>query len=132
MATIPANVGDPKDVPPATPAVEKALPGHEFPPTSVTQNRYPSCCGSAARAMSGTSRAPSLGTPVPVCQLGLENTMLAPPPPAESWLSKTVLFQVVSPMYDLAEPPLPLLAAFQKFDALAISPSKLAPPTDVT
>ena len=36
------------------------------------QTRYPSCTAAALSEMSGTSREPSLGTPVPTCQAGLE------------------------------------------------------------
>ena len=36
----------------------------------------------AASATSGTSRAPSAGTPVPICHAGFVYKELAPPPPA--------------------------------------------------
>ena len=34
------------------------------------------------KEMSGTSRAPSFGTPVPACHAGFAMLALAPPPPA--------------------------------------------------
>jgi hypothetical protein len=37
---------------------------------SVEQTRYGSLSGEALNEISGTSRLPSFGTPVPVCQVG--------------------------------------------------------------
>src|ERR1035441_4255347 len=73
---------------------------------------YPSLLGDAARAISGTLRAPLFGTPRPVCHGGLEKTVLAPPPPAAG-LPGELSFQTISGMYDMAEPPLALLVSFQ-------------------
>src|ERR1035441_2411274 len=73
---------------------------------------YPSLSGDAARAISGTLRAPLFGTPRPVCPGGLEKTVLAPPPPAAG-LPGELSFQTVSGMYEMAEPPLALLVSFQ-------------------
>src|SRR5215469_1565008 len=58
--------------------------------------------------MSGTSRLPSEGTPVPVCHFGLEKYWLAPPPEAErpaggfSASDAVVSFQGSSGMYSSA------------------------------
>src|SRR6185312_5481010 len=99
--TIPAKVGAPTDVPPTRlklPALSRN-PLVQFP---CEHSRYPSWSAEAFRAMSGTSRFPSLGTPAPVCQLGLLKTELAPPPLAEKvppWaMSNVVSFQLVSGM----------------------------------
>src|SRR5690242_20678287 len=117
---MPEKVGAPNDVPPATfrlPAESRNPLTHGpcggVEPESVAQRRYPSWLGSAASAMSGTSRWPSLGTPVPACQLGLENNVLAPPPAAESRLTVAVSFHAVSGMYCNAEPLLALLVELQ-------------------
>src|ERR1039457_11555 len=89
---------------------------------------YPSLLGDAARAISGTLRAPLFGTPRPVCHAGLGKTVLAPPPPAAG-LPGVLSFQTVSGMYEMAEPPLALLAAFQYW---AEPSRKVVPPTPVT
>src|ERR1035441_4259733 len=89
---------------------------------------YPSGSGEAARAISGTLRAALFGTPRPVCQVGWANTVLAPPPPAAG-LPVVLSFQTVSGMYEMAEPRLALLAAFQYW---AEPSRKVVPPTPVT
>ena len=100
IATMPAKVGVEADVPPET---VKSPQGEVYPcwaqvgcgatgsgPRSPftqlpsLQVKYPSWSADAVRARSGTSRCPSLGTPVPVCQLGLTKDVLAPPPEAVS------------------------------------------------
>src|ERR1700688_344455 len=96
--------------------------------------------------MSGTSRLPSPGTPVPLCHDGLEKIVLAPPPPALRPL-ELVSFHVFSGMYSRADgplfkfeelfqyggsagatPPLHPLVALQ----VAASPVNSLPPTPVT
>src|ERR1039457_2323095 len=89
---------------------------------------YPSLLGDAARAISGTLRAPLFGTPRPVCHAGLGKTVLAPPPPAAG-LPSVLSFQTISGMYEMAEPPLALLVAFQYW---AEPSRKVVPPTPVT
>jgi hypothetical protein len=54
--------------------------------------------GEADIATSGTSLAPSAGTPLPVCHEGLEKKALAPPPLAAGEPSVTLSFQTVSGM----------------------------------
>src|ERR1035437_4514374 len=73
---------------------------------------YPSGSGEAASEISGTLRALLFGTPRPVCHVGWAKTVLAPPPPAPG-LPGVLSFQTVSGMYEMAEPPLALLAGFQ-------------------
>src|SRR5580698_8259038 len=106
MARIPENVGAPNDVPPAT--LGMPLPSRnpfeqlvESEPEA--QKRYPSWFGDAFSEISGTSRAPSAGTPVPVCHEGLPKRMLLPPPPASSPFVVDVSFQTSSGMYSIAE-----------------------------
>src|SRR5581483_10882821 len=91
--------------------------------------------------MSGTSRLPSPGTPVPDCQLGFANIVLAPPPPA---LNPLVLlsFQAASGIYDkavpveLVEPQVPSQKVVAPAQPLVIvaapSPLNWLPPTPVT
>src|SRR5580704_7982346 len=59
---------------------------HEVPPTATSDpplsTRYAYLTGEAASETSGRSRAPSFGTPGPVCQKGLVKYALAPPPVA--------------------------------------------------
>src|ERR1035437_1246976 len=89
---------------------------------------YPSGSGEGARAISGTLRAALFGTPRPVCQVGWAKTVLAPPPPAAG-LPGVLSFQTVSGMYEMAEPPLALFAAFQYW----AEPSReVVPPTPGT
>src|SRR4051794_39417868 len=79
--------------------------------------------------MSGVWRAPSLGTPGPVCHEGLGNTMLAPPPPPASSPVVAESFQTRSGMYFKAEALLARLEAFQ----YEVSPcsSNIVPPIAV-
>src|SRR6266850_7484894 len=71
IATTPAKAGAPTEVPPTTvkPPPLDRNPLTQLPPEHI---RYPSWAPDAFREMSGTSRALSLGTPLPVCQLGFE------------------------------------------------------------
>src|ERR1700756_5876287 len=108
MATIPAKAGAPNDVPPAALRPFGLVASFDASRKPLTQlfwehSRYPSWLGEAASATSGTSRAPSFGTPVPVCQLGFAKNALAPPPVALSELTAVVSFQVVSGIYINAE-----------------------------
>src|ERR1035441_651351 len=89
---------------------------------------YPSLSGDAARAISGTLRAPLFGTPRPVCHGGLEKTVLAPPPPAAG-LPGVLSFHTVSGMYEMAEPPLALLVVFQYWPEPSL---RVVPPIPVT
>ena len=73
---------------------------------------YPSWPAEAAREISGTLREPLFGTPRPVCHAGWPKTVLAPPPPAAG-LPDVLSFHTLSGMYEVAEPPLALLVAFQ-------------------
>src|SRR5579872_2500543 len=106
-ARIPAKVGAPAEVPPT--AVK--LPSFVRKPftqlvsvdfccvrSSCEQNKSESCTSEAFKAMSGTSRFPSPGTPVPLCHEGLEKIVLAPPPPASRELVTAESFQVFSVM----------------------------------
>src|SRR5215813_8593608 len=85
--------------------------------------------------MSGTSRKLSFGTPFPVCQLGLGNRVLTPPPPAAMLppfaTAVAVSFQAISGMYDSAEPFRLLLKLLQKEEAFPAS-LNCVPPTPVT
>src|ERR1019366_3136201 len=89
---------------------------------------YPSLLGDAARAMSGTLRAPLFGTPRPVCHGGLGKTVLAPPPPAPG-LPGVLSFHTISGMYEMADPPLALLVAFQYWPEPSL---RVVPPMPVT
>ncbi len=60
---------------------------------------------------SGTERALSVGTPAPVCQVGLAKTTLAPPPPAAG-SPGALSFQTFSGMNESAEPSVVVLVAF--------------------
>jgi hypothetical protein len=131
-ATRPANTGAPTEVPPKTVSVlSDAL--YPFTQLPWEQTRYPSWSGDAAKVTSGTSRLPSEGTPNPTCQAGLENILLTPPPLAESdpplAISVAVSFQVVSGIYETAEPLLLLLVEFQKVPDPSL---KVLPPMAVT
>jgi hypothetical protein len=46
--------------------------------------------------MSGTSLAPSFGTPVPACQTGLDMNALDPPPPAANPVEAPLMLVFVS------------------------------------
>jgi hypothetical protein len=94
IATMPAIAGGPTDVPPTAASVSLAF---RKPLVQVGENcglakalkfseqiKYASCSGEALKEMSGTSRAPSFGTPAPVCQAGFGIVELAPPPPADN------------------------------------------------
>jgi hypothetical protein len=59
----------------------------------------------ALNEMSGTSRLPSVGTPVPLCHEGFEKIVLAPPPVADK-PDMSESFQAFSGMYCSAEAPL--------------------------
>src|SRR3954468_7279597 len=74
---------------------------------------YPSCSAEADREISGTLRAPLLGTPRPVCHEGCAKIVLAPPPPAAG-SPAALSFHTVSGMYEVTEPPFALLLPFQK------------------
>src|ERR1039457_7049131 len=89
---------------------------------------YPSLLGDAARAISGTLRAPLFGTPKPVCHGGLGKPVRAPPPPAAG-LPGELSFQTISGMYEMAEPPLALLVSFQYWPEPSLS---VVPPMPVT
>src|SRR5882757_2238919 len=80
-ARMPARDGATNEVPPKTLAwpLEARKPLAQDP---WLQTTYPSCCAAAFSETSGRSREESLGTPMPVCQAGLEKKPLAPPPPA--------------------------------------------------
>src|SRR6185312_8898932 len=99
--TIPAKVGAPTEVPPTRLKLPALLrkPLVQFP---CEHSRYPSWSAEAFSATSGTSRLLSLGTPAPVCQVGLLKIVLAPPPLAEKVpplaMSNVVSFQLVSGM----------------------------------
>src|ERR1039458_9145636 len=54
--------------------------------------------GEADNDTSGTSLAPSAGTPVPICHDGLEKNTLAPPPLADGVPLIALSFQEVSGM----------------------------------
>src|ERR1700690_3287331 len=107
MARIPAKDGAPAEVPPMPFRLLLLLalrkPLVQLPPLQV---RYGSWALEALRAMSGTSRWPSLGTPGPVCQMGLAKMVLAPPPLASRVPAITVSFQDISGIYWRAEAPL--------------------------
>src|ERR1700690_1723420 len=81
MARIPAKDGAPAEVPPMPFRLLLLLalrkPLVQLPPLQI---KYGSWKLEAFRAISGTSRWPSAGTPGPVCQTGLEKMVLAPPP----------------------------------------------------
>src|SRR5262252_6135285 len=126
-ARIAAKVGAEADVPPTTvklPPLPVRNPEVQvetmFPdPSSSVQNRYPSWSGEALTETSGTSRAPSFGTPVPVCHAGFAKNplakSLAPPPVAESpppfEIERAVSFHPSSGMYPKAVTTLSLPAA---------------------
>src|SRR6185437_6824926 len=106
-ARMPAKVGAPAEVPP-TPG---KLPSRLRNPlaqlvavdfccvrSSCEQNNKDSCAFEAFNAMSGTSRFPSPGPPVPLCHDGLEQIVLAPPPPALRLVEDGASFQVFSVM----------------------------------
>src|SRR4051812_27144032 len=96
--------------------------------------------------MSGMSRRPSFGTPVPLCHEGLEKIVLAPPPPAlklvESFTKGS--FQAFSVMYCRAVPaelipvhegPQSVVAAAHPVAIVTVaaaSPVNSLPPTPVT
>src|ERR1700686_2904364 len=118
-ARMPANVGAPTEVPPTAsrrlfsvlfvlldrkPFAQLVTPVVPLK-KSCEQTRYGSWPLEAFRAMSGTSRLPSPGTPVPLCHDGLEKIVLAPPPPALRPL-ELVSFHVFSGMYSRADGPL--------------------------
>jgi hypothetical protein len=109
---MPAKAGAPTEVPPTAaklipslarkPAVQLVRAG-VLPPKKLWEHiKKPSWFGEALSETSGTSREASLGTPVPTCQLGLENTELLPPPVAErlppAAIDWVVSFQPVSGM----------------------------------
>src|SRR2546427_93669 len=71
MATTPAKAGAPTEVPPTT-VKPPALDRNPLAQLPREHMRYPSWAPDAFREISGTSRAPSFGTPSPVCQLGFE------------------------------------------------------------
>ena len=64
---------------------------------------------------SGTSLAPSAGTPGPVCHDGFGNLTLAPPPVAEiaPLVAPLVSFHGISGIYERAEPNTGVLEEFQ-------------------
>src|SRR5579862_2068160 len=103
--TTPANNGADAEVPPT---IELACTAASIPFAQllVLHRMKPSWSGDAAIATSGTSRTPSFGTPVPVCQDGLGKPLeqapfiqlLAPPPLAESVPRETVSFHAISGM----------------------------------
>src|SRR3954463_6050395 len=96
--------------------------------------------------MSGMSRRPSFGTPVPLCHEGLEKIVLAPPPPAlklvESFTKGS--FQAFSVMYCRAVPaelvpvhegPQSAVAAAHPVATVTVAAESLVnslPPTPVT
>src|ERR1700728_3619721 len=76
---MPAIPGAAADVPPNT----SNICWLQSPPAYARHATYPSCVAELS-ATSGTSRFPSVGTPVPVCQLGFAMYSLAPPPVADA------------------------------------------------
>src|SRR5690242_883017 len=90
----------------------------------------------ALKEISGTSRAPSLGTPVPDCHAGLGITLLDPPPPADRPVvmplprSMFVSFHATSGIYESADD----TTSVAKADCQKIPVPSLnsVPPTDVT
>src|SRR5262245_9334928 len=115
IARIPANAGAPTEVPPTA---FSPLPLSRNPFVQLGgfcwpgQKRNGSWAAEAFTEMSGTSRAPSLGTPGPVCQIGLGvKNLLTPPPPAENvgldpWIDRAVSFHAISGIYISAVGPL--------------------------
>src|SRR3974390_378197 len=105
IAIIPANIGAPKLVPPAT--VRFVLfvsrkPLAQLPvilvEESLEQYRYPALFGDVLSEMSGTSRKVPLGMPVtPACHVARGVRVLMPPPPAEM-LPVELSFQTCSGM----------------------------------
>jgi hypothetical protein len=88
----PAQIGAERLVPP----IQHSMVA--VPLLSCAQNT-PGEFGLAIIAISGTSRAPSLGTPEPTCQLGLLKTWLAPPPvaPLPSFHTSSVTYPTSPP-----------------------------------
>src|SRR5262245_16889012 len=97
IATTPANAGAPAEVPPTT-SRPPLLDRNPFTQLPIEQTRYPSWPAEAFKDMSGTSRALSLGTPGPVCQLGFAKYRLLPPPPAVKAPADAVSFHTTSGM----------------------------------
>src|ERR1700720_2258605 len=109
---MPAKAGAPTEVPPTAaklmpslarkPAVQLVTAGVLPAKKLWEQIRKPSWFGEALSETSGTSRAASFGTPVPTCQLGLENPELFPPPVADrlppAAMDWVVSFQAISGM----------------------------------
>src|SRR5579871_4611747 len=118
-ATMPANTGAAAEVPP-TPI--------NCPPDTML---YGSCPFPASIATSGKSRAPSFGTPGPLCQEGFENTLLTPPPPDDMYPKYAVSFHAISGTYESADSPFAPLVAAQNASAPVPSLNSV-PPTAVT
>lgn len=76
----------------------------QSPPEYARHAKYPSWIAELS-ATSGTSRLPSTGTPMPVCQLGFAMYALAPPPVPAAWYVVPDIgsFHAPSGMYPVAE-----------------------------